>query len=277
MGNAKEGLTRLASMNTFSRYRKPSASIFPIFTPHNLLFVNTLNQKKNQKKLAVQSEKMPCCCLETSKAKASQCGILFVPPRRSHGPLFSLQMSRPSWRLIWSLMLKQNAIYQSFFPGRLWAACWQWIMSTPCKLIATTLCGERQVCRHPSFYITRFILSQAGVLSFLEGLETKCVHVCVCVCVFMAPAAFLCRVLSGKSICCCGHVGFYLEVGKHSISSEEWFSGPPAGWLLRCLLSALFIWRPTTLETFAGTPPSVPQRYLDLGGGGLSDDILVVR
>lgn len=40
---------------------------------------------------------------------------------------------------------KQRAINLCFSFGRLWGSCWHWIMSTLCKLIATTLCGERQV------------------------------------------------------------------------------------------------------------------------------------
>lgn len=113
-----------------------------------------------------------------------------------------------------------------------------------CKLIATTLCGERQVCFHPSFRITWLpgiitccfsILDHTTVIACCSG--RSCISnlhsSALCLmqpllipdvrAIFMVVPCFPVLYFLVKALLIVAHVGFYLEFSQHSISFEQYF------------------------------------------------------
>lgn len=120
-------------------------------------------------------------------------------------------------------------------------------MSMLCKLIAMTLCGERQVCLHPSFCITwlpciitccfnildlttvvarcsggsRISLRQNDALCLMWSSLTP--DACALLWLFRVSLCFLV-----KALLIVAQVGFYFEFGQHGVSSEHF---PTCRWV----------------------------------------------
>lgn len=75
--------------------------------------------------------------------------VVIQPSSSSSSDYFSLCIIyKAPFRI---LSLRVCSTDRLFSPSvRWWTAYWPWVMTTPCKLIATTHCGERQVCFNPS-------------------------------------------------------------------------------------------------------------------------------